>query len=67
MALKHWYKPCSIVTLYMKYYSKIYCSPGAISDENQKSDTAIIGRRHITSDSSISFQEWLRVQVVLYS
>ena len=36
----------SIMTLYMKYYSQIYCSPRAIGDSSPKSDTAVIGRRH---------------------
>ena len=49
VALRYWHKPCSIVTLYMKYYSQIYCSPRAIGDNSPKSDTAIIGRRHFFS------------------
>ena len=40
------------VTLYMKYYSQIYCSPRAVGDGNQKLDRAIIGQRHIASDSA---------------
>ena len=65
VVLRHWHKLRSMVTLYMKYYSQIYCSPRAIGDGNQKSDTAIIGRRHIASDSAISFQEWLTTVCVV--
>ena len=73
---KHLYRPTTgtqtlaqtssaIVSLYMKYYSQIYCSPRAIGNGNQKSDTAIIGLRRIASDSVISFQKWLTTVCVV--
>ena len=46
------------MTLYTKYASQIYSCQRVITDENEKSDTAIIGRGHVIADSAIYFRNW---------